>query len=123
MFIGACDYGHPFAGLYPLTCNYETIACIIQTGPRVYPMRGPCCLVCFTYKINAMKKNMGNADRVIRILIALAIGALYYFNVISGTLGLVLVVLAGVFLLTSLAGFCPLYRLVGVNTCPRKAVG
>ena len=70
-----------------------------------------------------MKKNMGNADRVIRILIALAIGALYYFNVISGTLGLVLVVLAGVFLLTSLAGFCPLYRLVGVNTCARKTVG
>ena len=70
-----------------------------------------------------MKKNMGNADRVIRILIALAIGALYYFNVISGTLGLVLVVLAGVFLLTSLAGFCPLYRLVGVNTCPRKTAG
>ena len=66
---------------------------------------------------------MGNADRVIRILIALAIGALYYFNVISGTLGLVLVVLAGVFLLTSLAGFCPLYRRVGVNTCPRNAAG
>ena len=60
---------------------------------------------------------------MIRILIALAIGVLFYFKVISGTLGLVLVILAGVFFLTSLVGFCPLYRLVGVNTCPRKLQG
>ena len=60
---------------------------------------------------------------MIRILIALAIGVLFYFKVISGTLGLLLVILAGLFFLTTLVGFCPLYRLVGVNTCPRKLQG
>ena len=67
-----------------------------------------------------MKKNMGNADRVIRILITAAIVILYFSNVITGTLGLVLLVLAAVFLLTSLVSFCPLYTLVGLNTCPAK---
>lgn len=65
-----------------------------------------------------MKKNMGNADRIIRLLIAVVIGILYFTNIISGTLGIVLLVLAGVFVLTSLVSFCPLYTLVGLNTCP-----
>ncbi|MGB3151464.1 MAG: DUF2892 domain-containing protein [Maribacter sp.] len=69
-----------------------------------------------------MKKNMGNADRVIRILITAAIVILYFSNVITGTLGLVLLVLAAVFLLTSLVSFCPLYTLVGLNTCPAKKI-
>ncbi len=61
---------------------------------------------------------MGTADRTIRIIIAIAIGALYYTNVISGTLGTVLLVLAIVFVLTSLVSFCPLYTLFGMRTCP-----
>lgn len=64
-----------------------------------------------------MKKNMGSADRIIRLIIAAVIAVLFFTNVISGTLGIVLLVLAGVFVLTSLISFCPLYPLVGINTC------
>ncbi|MCC6372346.1 MAG: DUF2892 domain-containing protein [Bacteroidia bacterium] len=65
-----------------------------------------------------MKKNMGSADRIIRILVAVVFAVLYYTNVVSGTLGIVLLVLGGVVLLTSLVSFCPLYTLVGASTCP-----
>ena len=67
-----------------------------------------------------MKKNMGSADRIIRILIAVVIAVLYYTGAISGTVGLVLLILAGVFVLTSLVSFCPLYAPFGINTCPAK---
>ena len=67
-----------------------------------------------------MKKNMGNADRIIRLLIAAVVAVLYFNNIISGTVGIVLLVLAGVFVLTSLVGFCPIYALLGINTCPKK---
>lgn len=67
-----------------------------------------------------MKKNMGNADRIVRIIIAAVIGLLYWQGIISGTLGLVLSVLAGVFLLTSLVSFCPLYTIFGLKTCKTK---
>ncbi len=63
---------------------------------------------------------MGNADRAIRVVIAILIAVLYFTNVISGTLALVLIFLAAVFVLTSLISFCPLYSLIGVNTCPVK---
>ena len=65
-----------------------------------------------------MKKNMGSADKVIRLIIAVAFVALYYFGVIAGTLGIVALVLAGVFVLTSLVSFCPLYAIFGIRTCP-----
>ena len=64
-----------------------------------------------------MKKNMGNADRAIRVIVAAIIATLYFMNVITGTLGTVLLVIAGVFLLTSLMSFCPLYMPLGLNTC------
>lgn len=67
-----------------------------------------------------MKKNMGNADRVIRLLLAAVFAILYFTNTVTGTLGIVLLVLGGVFVLTSLISFCPLYSLVGLNTCPAK---
>lgn len=67
-----------------------------------------------------MKKNMGTADRIIRILIAIVIGALYFTNVITGTLGIILVILAAVFLLTSVVNFCPLYLPFGISTCKRE---
>lgn len=67
-----------------------------------------------------MKKNMGTADRIIRILIAAVFAYLYFGGVVTGTLGIVLVALGGVFVLTSLISFCPLYSLVGLNTCPKK---
>ncbi len=67
-----------------------------------------------------MKPNMGGADRIIRILIAALLAYLYFSGTVTGTPGLVLVIAGGVFVLTSLVGFCPLYTLVGVNTCARK---
>ena len=67
-----------------------------------------------------MKKNMGTLDRIVRVLIAGIIIALYFAQVITGTLGIVLLVLAGVFVLTSTIAFCPLYLLVGLNTCGTK---
>lgn len=67
-----------------------------------------------------MKKNMGSTDKIIRVLIAAVVGILYFTNTITGTLGIVLMVLAGVFVITSLVSFCPLYALVGLNTCPLK---
>ncbi|MEP7232762.1 MAG: DUF2892 domain-containing protein [Ginsengibacter sp.] len=67
-----------------------------------------------------MKKNMGFADRSIRIIIAAVVAYLYYNETITGTLGIVLLVIAGIFVLTSLVSFCPLYKLVGLNTCPAK---
>jgi hypothetical protein len=63
-----------------------------------------------------MKKNMGTIDRVIRILIAIVIAILYFTHVISGTLGIVLLVIAVIFVLTSLISFCPLYLPFKLNT-------
>jgi len=67
-----------------------------------------------------MKKNMGNADRIIRILLAVVFAALYFTGIVTGTAGLVLVVLGGIFVATSFISFCPLYTLVGINTCGVK---
>lgn len=64
-----------------------------------------------------MKTNMGKADRIIRTVIAIVIALLFFTHVITGTLAIVLMVLAGIFLLTSFIGVCPLYSLLGVNTC------
>ncbi len=64
-----------------------------------------------------MKTNIGEADRFMRFLIAATIVLLYISNIISGTLGIILLVLAGVFVLTSVVSFCPLYKLFGFNTC------
>lgn len=67
-----------------------------------------------------MKKNMGTTDKAIRILIAIVIGVLYFTNTISGTLAIVLGILALVFLLTSFINFCPLYLPFGINTSKKK---
>lgn len=63
---------------------------------------------------------MGTLDKSIRIIIAIAIALLYYFNVISGALAYVLMAVAIIFLLTSFISFCPLYTLLGINTCKLK---
>jgi DUF2892 family protein len=63
-----------------------------------------------------MKKNMGTADRVVRILIAIAIAGFYLANQISGTAAIALVALAGVFILTSFMSICPLYLPFGFST-------
>lgn len=63
-----------------------------------------------------MKKNMGAVDRIIRVVIAVVIAVLYFTNILTGTLGIVLLIIAGVFLLTSLFSFCPLYLPFGLRT-------
>lgn len=63
-----------------------------------------------------MKTNMGTLDRALRTLLAVAVGVLYYLEIISGTVAIVLGVLAVVFLLTSLVGTCPLYLPFGLST-------
>lgn len=63
---------------------------------------------------------MGTADRIIRVIIAAIIAGLFFGNVITGTLGIILLVLAGVFLLTSVVSFCPLYAPFGISTCKTK---
>jgi hypothetical protein len=67
-----------------------------------------------------MKTNMGIIDRVVRIMVALVIIGLYFANVITGTLAIVLLVLAAVFILTSQIRFCPLYLPFGINTWNKK---
>jgi hypothetical protein len=67
-----------------------------------------------------MKRNMGNADRLIRFLIAIVIALLYYFKIIEGTFANVLLALAGIFLATSLIGYCPAYSVFGIRTCSFK---
>jgi hypothetical protein len=63
-----------------------------------------------------MKKNMGTIDKVIRILVAVVFVVLYFTHVISGTLGIILLILATVFVVTSILGFCPLYLPFGLST-------
>ena len=67
-----------------------------------------------------MKKNMGNTDRIIRVIAAIVFSVLYFTETVTGTLGLVLVVFGAIFLATSFISFCPLYRLLGLNTCEKK---
>lgn len=64
-----------------------------------------------------MKKNMGSTDRLIRIVIAAVVAVLYYMGTISGTLGITLLVVAGVLVLTSFVSFCPLYAPFGISSC------
>jgi len=63
---------------------------------------------------------MGAVDKTIRVIIAAVIGLLYYLGVISGTLAIVLMVFAIIFIVTSLISFCPLYTLFGMNTCKKE---
>jgi len=67
-----------------------------------------------------MKSNMGSMDRSVRIGIALLAVVLYFTDILTGTLGIVALVVAGVFLLTSVISFCPLYAIFGITTCPVK---
>ena len=67
-----------------------------------------------------MKANMGTIDKAIRIAVALLIGVLYFTGQISGTLAIILGVLAIIFVATSLISFCPLYFPFGISTRPKE---
>jgi hypothetical protein len=63
-----------------------------------------------------MKKNLGTFDKVIRILVAVVAVILYFNNVISGTLGIILLAVSAIFVVTSIVSICPLYMLFGLST-------
>jgi len=67
-----------------------------------------------------MKKNMGLADRVVRMIIAIVFIGLYYAEIVTGTLGIVLIAFSVIFLITSFISFCPLYLPFGLNTLRKK---
>jgi hypothetical protein len=67
-----------------------------------------------------MKKNMGTVDKAVRILAAVIIAGLYFANIISGTVAIILLILAGIFILTSFMSFCPLYLPFGISTRKKK---
>jgi hypothetical protein len=62
-------------------------------------------------------KNLGTIDRIVRVILALVIVGLYFAGMLSGTLAIVLLVMAGVFIITSLISTCPLYLPFGIKTC------
>ena len=63
-----------------------------------------------------MKQNLGTVDRVVRVLVALVVAALYFTDVISGTVAIVLGLIAVIFVLTSVVSFCPLYLVFKLST-------
>lgn len=70
-----------------------------------------------------MKKNVGSTDKIIRILLALVFAALFFTGTVTGILGYVLLALGAIFVLTSLVGFCPIYAVLGMSTCPLEQRG
>lgn len=64
-----------------------------------------------------MTRNMGNTDRIIRLIVAAIAVALYFTGILTGTLGIVALVVAAIFTLTSIISFCPIYAIVGMSTC------
>jgi len=67
-----------------------------------------------------MKQNMGLTDRIIRMIIAITLGSIYYMNFVSGTAAVIVVILAAISLITSLIGYCPIYHILGIGTAGEK---
>ena len=64
-----------------------------------------------------MKRNLGALDKVVRFLLGIAGGLLVYYELITGPLAYIALAIVAVLLLTSLTGFCPLYGMLGINSC------
>lgn len=69
-----------------------------------------------------MRKNLGSTDKLVRLFIAIALIVLFYLEIITGTLGIVALILALVFAITSLVSFCPIYAVFGLSTCKKEEV-
>lgn len=67
-----------------------------------------------------MKKNMGNLDRIIRIIFAVLLASLFFFNVINGIWAIISLIVAGILLATSAINFCPLYTIFGLSTTKKS---
>jgi sterol desaturase/sphingolipid hydroxylase (fatty acid hydroxylase superfamily) len=68
-----------------------------------------------------MKKNMGSADRIIRLIVAAIVAVLYFTHAITGILGIVLIIVAAIFVMTSFISFCPIYWPFGISTNKKKS--
>lgn len=104
--------------------RYQKQSCYTYT--RVHLVFFNCDLYCIDYSIFnflnsfVMKKNMGTADRVIRVLVAAILAYLYFSGTVTGNAGLFLAIFGGIIFLGSILGFCPLYTLFGFSTCSNK---
>ena len=67
-----------------------------------------------------MKKNMGSYDKLIRLSVAIVLIILYYNGVLAGTIGIIALVVALIFTVTSLISFCPLYAIFGIKTSKKE---
>ncbi|WP_321296789.1 DUF2892 domain-containing protein [Marinifilum fragile] len=67
-----------------------------------------------------MKKNMGTLDRTLRVIASITLAILYFTDIITGTIGLIVFIFACVMFLTSVIGNCPPYTLLGIKTCKVK---
>lgn len=67
-----------------------------------------------------MNKNMGTVDKVIRLAVVAIIAILYFSGQITGTVAIILGIVAVIFLVTSLLGWCPLYVPFGISTCKKE---
>jgi hypothetical protein len=67
-----------------------------------------------------MIKNVGSVDKALRILLAVIVAVLIITKVLTGAAAIILAIVAGMFLITSLLGFCGLYSLIGINTCKTR---
>lgn len=67
-----------------------------------------------------MKKNMGIADRIIRLVIVAVLATLYFTGTAAGTIGTIFIIAAVFFTLTSIIGFCPIYAIFGISSCTLK---
>lgn len=65
-----------------------------------------------------MKKNIGKSDRFIRLVLAAVLAGVVAADLVTGTLSLIAIIAAVILLATALFNFCPLYRLLGIQTCP-----
>jgi len=68
-----------------------------------------------------MKKNMGGTDKIIRLLAAALLVILYTAGILTGIFGWLSLAFAGILVLTSIISFCPLYTLLGINTCKKTS--
>jgi len=67
-----------------------------------------------------MKPNVGSLDKFVRIGAAILVAVLYFMNIISGTLALILLAVGAIFLVTGLVNFCPIYWVTGISTRPKQ---
>jgi LytS/YehU family sensor histidine kinase len=113
--------------IYYRMAGCSTGACVITSNPWLTILWGALLgyLIGSTFRkkqkiYNTMKKNMGLVDRIIRILIAVVVVILYFTNIITGILTIVLLVFSGIFIITGLIGACPLYMPFGISSKMKK---